>query len=1084
MNNMRRTATRVMLVNWARFKNVTFKLEGSTLLTGVNGSGKSTILDAMTYLLTANTQFNKAAKDKDRTVKGYVRGDTKSEGNNRYLRSGNVFSYLAMEFYYPQDKEYFVVAVSIESVDEVSPTDSKWFIKRNAKLDDFNFVIREENKEIYTPRNKLTCKGAKIPNSEFLGRDKGIQQVMRALGLRCDVNKYRSKLVKMMAFNPENNVDQFIADCVLDEEKISSLKPIREHRDLYNDLKSKYDDLLAGKKQLEKVEEKALEYEKTQRNLQIREMMLKYQAMREVMQKIENTQKELTNLKVQQKELENKKKIIAQSLESALNRRNAALNNSEFGEMTESINALEQQVKQLEDLISKEQEDKAKILKLQNAFKAKLKWLIDEVGYEDAKCLLSLSEINYDAATKRNVLIELINRVERIQEGLNTEKVHLKDSIDTLADQQKNYSNQLRQLESNKQVFPDKYVKAKETIISELSKRGVNCEVKFFAEMVKDVKDESWRNAIETFLGYKRFDLMVEGRYCQLAMEIVEEKKLYDARIVVTDKLPDEEVRKGSAAQQLDIPNPYGRRYANYLLNGLHLCSSVEELHQYPLGGLTKEGMLAKSYVVSLMNMKNLEVCLGSEAIEIQKKAVKEKLETVSKEIGEKRQQEAAVLNKMMTLKDVDLNIDNYHLNAVENLPVHENQRADYLKRIKEIKKNPDYMMIFQEQEDAKANYNKVHSEQLVNENAIGGCNTKISQQKDQLELYNRELATSEQQYDQIKNKYPELEQEMLDEYDKNTKKNKSIRGITEDTVADYRNRLINCEKDLENEQFEYCKIAGKDNHNRGAYYIPFYRKEYQELTVARIEEARIKMDAEAKNLEDAFMKDFVAEMDEKIRKARDEISSINRELKKIPFGQDTYQFQMDNKPERALFFRICDKLENNYLDSPEYYMNFGRDDEQMESDIREFIEQILDNEDESEYTDYRNYFNYSMRISTKQGNDIVEADLAKKHGSASGGEKQTPYFIILAAGLLQCYPKNTCCVRLAFIDEAFSAMSRERLEQMVKYLEDNNFQVIYAAPPEKIASIGQLINSTVSIVTQGKYSYAVEGLITSEDIE
>ena len=78
-----------------------------------------------------------------------------------------------------------------------------------------------------------------------------------------------------------------------------------------------------------------------------------------------------------------------------------------------------------------------------------------------------------------------------------------------------------------------------------------------------------------------------------------------------------------------------------------------------------------------------------------------------------------------------------------------------------------------------------------------------------------------------------------------------------------------------------------------------------------------------------------------------------------------------------------------------------------------------------------------------------------KKQGSASNGEKQTPYFIILAASLLQCYPANTCCARLAFIDEAFSALSRERIEQMVRYFEENHFQVFYAAPPEKINSIG-----------------------------
>ena len=134
------------------------------------------------------------------------------------------------------------------------------------------------------------------------------------------------------------------------------------------------------------------------------------------------------------------------------------------------------------------------------------------------------------------------------------------------------------------------------------------------------------------------------------------------------------------------------------------------------------------------------------------------------------------------------------------------------------------------------------------------------------------------------------------------------------------------------------------------------------------------------------------------------------------------------------------------------------------------------------EYIDYRKYFVYDMEIVSRQGEDEIVSDLSKKHGSASNGEKQTPYFIILAASLLQCYPRQACCARLAFIDEAFSALSRERIEQMVKYLSDNHFQVFYAAPPEKISSIGTHIESTISLVMTGRYTNAVEGLVKENE--
>ena len=70
MEMNRKTATKLQLVQWSRFQNVSIRLEGSTLFTGVNGSGKSTVLDAVTYLLTGNTQFNKAAQNGNRICEG------------------------------------------------------------------------------------------------------------------------------------------------------------------------------------------------------------------------------------------------------------------------------------------------------------------------------------------------------------------------------------------------------------------------------------------------------------------------------------------------------------------------------------------------------------------------------------------------------------------------------------------------------------------------------------------------------------------------------------------------------------------------------------------------------------------------------------------------------------------------------------------------------------------------------------------------------------------------------------------------------------------------------------------------------
>jgi len=153
------------------------------------------------------------------------------------------------------------------------------------------------------------------------------------------------------------------------------------------------------------------------------------------------------------------------------------------------------------------------------------------------------------------------------------------------------------------------------------------------------------------------------------------------------------------------------------------------------------------------------------------------------------------------------------------------------------------------------------------------------------------------------------------------------------------------------------------------------------------------------------------------------EVDAINAELRRLPFGSDTYSFMMDDREDRSEFFRICRKL--NDFGTVDMLQSMNGADEELAHDIKSFMDKILAEQDESEFTDYRKYFKYDMRIRTKRGGNEVESDLSKKQGSASNGEKQTPYFIILAASLMQCYPRNTECARLAFIDEAFAALSR-----------------------------------------------------------
>ncbi len=1084
--NNRKTATRLLLVQWARFQNEEIRLEGSTLITGVNGTGKSTLLDAMTYLLTGNKQFNKAARDKDRTVKGYVRGDTKSNGDARYLRSGAVVSYIVMEFYSPVDDNYLVCGVCMESPDEISGLGSYWFVRRDARLEDFNFTAVEGRKLAVTPKSGLTCHGKRLKTGDFMGMERGTEQLQRALGLRCDSGKYRSKLVKMMAFNPENNIDQFIAECVLEPGTVNSLKELREQRDQFDQIRQLYVDLSEGKKKLEEIEECSSDYEKSKRNLEIRELMLLYQSLLEMQEEQKINEQKLQQAKSELHELRLREKSMQELIETVRKRLSAAESNDLFSGMQSSIVALEEQIRTLEHDIEKEQEQTAVLLNLQNKLQGELSWIETILEKEQStdgrsielqlEVLHHLAEPGYDVEEKRRNLHVFLQEAEHMSEKLAEEMVHTQDQLRKCQEDAALYQEQIRLLDSNQLLFPEEVRQGKEVLSRELLKRGIKTDVRTFAELVKTVKDTAWQRAIETFLGRKRYYIIVDGQYAGDAMEILQQQRLYRINVVITDKLPDTEITMGSAAEQLEIPNIYARRYANYLLNGIHLCDSLEELHNHPKGGLMKDGMLAKSYAAHNMNIRKTELCLGQDAIRHQRELATKRLKETLQLLEELLARREQLRQQTRQLRDIDLQEENYILGSPKLLAEHEQQKKSCQENLEQIRNNPDFVAVLKEQEYAKKAYQDATESGNRLQQELGEKDSTIRSLEDGAKTISGQILLRDKKYQEQRLSHLELEKSMLEEYEKLRAKKDSVIALQEKTVINLRGELDQKVHKLENEQLAYCQISGIDTNRRGVGYIPFYREEYRNVANVKIEEAHHRLQEQSEKLENAFMNDFVAEMNETITEAKKEIDNINRELKQIPFGRDTYQFRMEERPDRMLFFRICKKLEE-YMNSPSAYMSLHHDDEEMQRDIEEFMNMILEEEDEEQYTDYRKYFSYDMKIISRQGEAEIVSDLSKKQGSASGGEKQTPYFIILAASLMQCYPRSSCCERLAFIDEAFSALSRERIEQMVKYLEDNHFQVIYAAPPEKIGSIGQFITSTVSLVATDRYSHAVEGL-------
>jgi energy-coupling factor transporter ATP-binding protein EcfA2 len=227
--------TKIKLVNWHYFTNEEIEIKGSTLITGDNGSGKSTILDAIQYVLVAdlrNVKFNVSAHDETkRSLIGYLRCKTGVDtegGGQKFLRSGDITSYVALEFYDDVADEYFTVGAVIDSYRDNITYKTNFFKLERTNISDDLFFHGNTPRNIKEFRQFIkTRQGATVyPTNEQYREDMLVK--MGSLSER-----FFSLFVKAISFKPIIDIRDFVYSYVLDERNVN-IDTMRENFERYN----------------------------------------------------------------------------------------------------------------------------------------------------------------------------------------------------------------------------------------------------------------------------------------------------------------------------------------------------------------------------------------------------------------------------------------------------------------------------------------------------------------------------------------------------------------------------------------------------------------------------------------------------------------------------------------------------------------------------------------------------------------------------------------------------------------------------------------------------------------------------------
>ena len=204
---------KILLINWLYFSKELIEVGDVNFLTGKNGAGKSTVIDALQIVLLGETNarnFNQAANEKSqRTLDGYLRADM--DENNPNSRRGKDFStYIACEFQDEVEGSSFVTGVMFDCRSDGSKQDH--FFIYVGTLPENCFIENDEAMEIPALRRFLKQNYTK---AEIYDSQKEYRKNMLSRW-----NVHNEQVLRMMkkavSFRPIVDIQKFITENICD----------------------------------------------------------------------------------------------------------------------------------------------------------------------------------------------------------------------------------------------------------------------------------------------------------------------------------------------------------------------------------------------------------------------------------------------------------------------------------------------------------------------------------------------------------------------------------------------------------------------------------------------------------------------------------------------------------------------------------------------------------------------------------------------------------------------------------------------------------------------------------------------------
>lgn len=1067
---------KVRLINWYGFSNVTAPIGFFTLIAGRNGNGKSAMLDAVKYAAYGDTVFNKSSESKgSRTLSSYTRGLLDATAGT-YMRPAdrvpNVYSHIVLEYFDDVEEKSFVLGAVIET-NAANNCQTYRYVADRSLLDQMEHTYKEEGLDIPFSASGLQKKY----RLTLLNREQGLPRFMQITGLKLSLGQmptYLRKLRGIMSYDPNAKIDQFIRESVLEERNVD-FKKLIEAKENIEQLNDNFNMIQEEISELDGVLGEYDAWENESNRLLADDVRIVYRNMKALKEEIEkqNTERERAQ-RTREDATENLKilEIRKRDVEKRLVKANTNL------ESLDSARMITQEKERLEKL----EEDRGALLKkcrdleqFQMVVSEIMNWFFEKAEQiADREILVSLCGYEYTAAQKASAVAGMKQKTDLAYDEIVKQIFSVERDIEEL---ERGLSTQNRILEECKRhqntygQIPE-YVGLKEQINREFERRKISARAQFACEYVIGLEDEAWRNAIEAFLGSRRYSILVDSEYYDIADDVLNGSEYRYAHLFNTKLLMrrDVKVEEDSVVSMLQIKNPVAKRYFEFQLGRMHAVP-LEKVRMYE-NAISKEGRVSVAMDGYFLRFDRIRsYYLGQKVFELNRIRAQKEILRLQEEKKAKLSTKNELLGQKSILAQNKEFFREYDYDAHSKYQRVSGEVKESKAQLERLRKaqadNQEYIELNETVGRLGEEQKAIGEEYAKNVRIDSEQKTVIARCEDRIKDKTGKLEEQEKQYKEYQIEHYTVVQKTVEAYEKYLENGrKGPGGLLADETRGRIGRSIEQHKSsLVQLQADYNAKHSGNMLPRGTEGRSQYATRRERIWMDDLQEIRQKLEEQTRRYEDIFKNEFVLTILKSCERARDDLKQINKELANLNFAAK-YEFDVHYVRDGSECAKIIDYA--RFLDEREQLgggaegqMTFGmltmvsdEEGEQLEQDMKRIVNRIIEKNSEeaiSRFADYRNYMTYEILITNQVLN---RAKLSRQTGFNSGAEVQIPYLLILASALLLIYNQRTNSTRLVFIDEPFAKMDPGNVKLMLDFLRSQRLQVIFCSP-DKTDSIG-----------------------------